>query len=53
MPIQSQAQRRYLWAKHPGLARKFEAETPKDAGPLPERKSELGRYPVRKVGKVK
>lgn len=29
MPMKSQAQRRYLWAKHPDVAKKFEKETPK------------------------
>lgn len=29
MPMKSQAQRRYLHAKHPKLAKEFEEETPK------------------------
>ncbi len=29
MPLKSQAQRRYLWAKHPEVAREFEEHTPK------------------------
>ena len=29
MPMKSQAQRRYLWANKPGLAREFEDKTPK------------------------
>lgn len=29
MPMESQAQRGYLWANHPDVAKKFEAETPK------------------------
>lgn len=28
-PMKSQAQRRYLHAKHPKIAKKFEKETPK------------------------
>lgn len=35
MPFKSQAQRRFMHAKHPGIAKRFEAETPK--GKLPER----------------
>jgi len=31
MPMRSEAQRAYLWSKHPELARKFEKETPDDA----------------------
>jgi hypothetical protein len=29
MPLKSKAQRRYLWATDPKLAKKFEKETPK------------------------
>jgi hypothetical protein len=29
MPIKSKAQRRFLWATNPEVARKFENETPK------------------------
>ncbi len=29
MPFKSQAQRRFMYAKHPGLAKEFEAATPK------------------------
>lgn len=35
MPFRSNAQRKYLWAKHPEVAREFAAATPKDAK-LPE-----------------
>ena len=35
MPMKSKAQRRFLHAKHPGLAREFEAATPAGAR-LPE-----------------
>lgn len=31
MPMKSTAQRAYLWAKHPEIAREFEAATPKNA----------------------
>lgn len=43
MPFQSQAQRRYLYAKHPAVAKEFEAATPKGAK-LPQRK---GKKPTR------
>lgn len=36
MPLKSQAQRRYLWATNPKLAKKFEKETP-DNKKLPEK----------------
>lgn len=36
MPMRSQAQRRYLHAKHPKIAEKFEKETPPKAK-LPEK----------------
>ena len=29
MPMRSQKQRKYLWAKHPDVAAEFEAATPK------------------------
>ena len=35
MPFQSQAQRGFMYAKHPKIAKRFEEETPKDAK-LPE-----------------
>jgi hypothetical protein len=35
MPMRSKAQRAYLHAKHPEIAKRFEAETPKNAK-LPE-----------------
>lgn len=31
MPFISQAQRRYMYAKHPGIAKEFESKTPKGA----------------------
>jgi len=36
MPFKSEAQRRYLFAKEPAVAREFAAATPKNAK-LPER----------------
>jgi len=35
MPMESQAQRRYLWAKHPKIAKEFESKTP-EGKKLPE-----------------
>jgi len=35
-PFRSQAQRRYMFAKHPKIAREFAAKTPK-ANKLPEK----------------
>lgn len=29
MPFKSEAQRRYMWMKHPEIAREFEKHTPK------------------------
>ena len=29
MPFRSQAQRKFLYAKHPSIAKRWEAETPK------------------------
>ncbi len=37
MPFTSKAQRRFMYAKHPKLAKEFEAKTPKGKK-LPERK---------------
>ena len=34
MPFKSQAQRRFMYAKHPAIAKEFEAHTP--SGKLPE-----------------
>lgn len=42
MPMRSQAQRSYLWLRHPELARKFEEETPKGKD-LPSKLKEKGR----------
>lgn len=37
MPFKSEAQRRFMYANHPEIAREFEAHTPKGAK-LPEHK---------------
>lgn len=42
MPMQSEKQRRYLWATDPELARKYEDKTPKGAK-LPEKKERQKR----------
>lgn len=36
MPFKSEAQRRFMYARHPKLAREFQSKTPKGAK-LPER----------------
>ena len=30
MPFQSEAQRRWMWAKHPAMAKRWAKETPKN-----------------------
>lgn len=35
MPFKSQAQRKYMYAQHPKIAKEFESKTPK--GKLPEK----------------
>jgi len=45
MPFKSEAQRRFMWAQHPEMAREWQAKTPK--GKLPERvgkKKEAGFF---------
>lgn len=37
MPFKSKAQRRWMFANHPRMAERWQADTPKNA-PLPERK---------------
>jgi hypothetical protein len=41
--MRSTAQRGYLWANHPDVARKFEAETPADAK-LPDHVKRKPKY---------
>lgn len=42
MPFKSQQQRKYLYARHPKLAKEFEAETPKNKR-LPKRVKKRGK----------
>lgn len=42
MPFRSQAQRSFMWANHPKIARRFEAETPKGKK-LPDQLRDLHR----------
>lgn len=53
MPFVSQAQRRFMYSQHPGIARRFERETP--AGKLPEKvdSSEARRIALRNMAKGK
>ena len=44
MPFKSQAQRGFMFAKHPGIAKRFEAETPK--GKLPYKAGKDGKGPL-------
>lgn len=50
MPFQSDAQRRFLYAKHPEIAKEFAAHTPKGKD-LPEKKlpTGTGNGPLSKV----
>jgi hypothetical protein len=45
MPFQSEAQRRYLWAKHPEIAKKWAHGEHSSRGPhrMPKRKRKRGR----------
>lgn len=44
MPFKSKAQQRYLYAKHPEVAKEFAKKTPKAAYKrLPERKKKRGK----------
>lgn len=52
MPFKSQAQRGFMFAKHPGIAKRFEAETPKTK--LPYHVGRDGKGPLSKMfGKEK
>jgi len=44
MPMKSQAQRRFMWAQHPEMAKEFEEKTPKGKK-LPEK---VAKKPVKK-----
>lgn len=51
IPLKSQAQRRYLWAKDPELAKQFERHTPKGSK-LPNKasaKKKRGKSPPTKM----
>lgn len=48
MPMRSQAQRAFLHANHPGIAKRFEAETPKGAR-LPYHVGKDGKGPISKM----
>lgn len=52
MPFESEAQRRFMYAKHPGIARKWSKEYP-DQGKLPEHKGDKKptKVGVKKKGK--
>jgi hypothetical protein len=50
MPFQSEAQRRFMYAKHPEIARRWSAEYP-NQGPLPARVKVTNALVKRKVGK--
>ena len=43
MPLKSQAQRKWMWANHPEMARRWEKETPK--GRLPAKKGKPVKHP--------
>ena len=47
MPFKSQAQRRLMYAKHPDIAKRWEAHTPSGAK-LSERKSAPSKRPASK-----
>lgn len=47
MPFKSQAQRNFMHAQHPGIAKRFEAETPK--GKLPYHVGKGGDGPLSKM----
>ena len=51
MPWKSNAQRKYMWAEHPDVAREFEDATPEDAH-LPEHVAKKPR-PGRRFKKLK
>ena len=47
MPFRSQAQRGFMFAKHPGIAKRFEAETPDKK--LPYKVGKDGKGPLSKM----
>ena len=48
MPFASEAQRKFMYAKHPGIAKEFQEKTPKNAN-LPEHVAK--KKALKKVGK--
>lgn len=48
MPFKSQAQRGFLFANHPGIARRFADETPKDKK-LPYKVGKDGSGPISRM----
>ncbi len=52
MPMESVAQRHYLWANHPDIAKEFEAATPKGAK-LPEHVGSKAKKPRPEMDKPK
>jgi hypothetical protein len=52
MPFQSQAQRGFMYAKHPELAKEFEAATPKGKK-LPYHKKKTDKKKAAQAGVVK
>ena len=50
MPFESEAQRRYLWMKHPEVAKEFASHTPKGAHlPMHKAMSEAMKKARKKV----
>ena len=47
MPFRSEAQRRWMYAKHPGMAKRWEKETP--PGKLPDHAGDRVRRMARKA----
>lgn len=47
MPFKSQAQRNFMHARHPGIAKRFEEETPR--GKLPYKVGKDGKGPLAKM----
>jgi hypothetical protein len=50
MPFKSQQQRKYLYAKHPEIARRWEKETPKGRLPRKTKKRRVVAIPPKKKG---
>jgi len=50
MPFVSKAQQKFMWMKHPGIAKEFQAATPKNAK-LPEHVKKAGKARIPKATK--